>query len=592
MDAPKVFLNHAKEDSAITRQLYDELNKRGVDVWFDEISLKPGQNWRLEISKAIRACNYFILIFSSKSVSKTGYVNAEIVQALDQIKLRPQGEVYIIPVRLDECEVSFSELEDLQRVDLFPKEKYEINLKNIFTALGVDEQEIDYKRSIIIWHTHQDKEYAQKVCSFFRACGFKSNVLNQHNVISEKIQEIISDVAYFVPLLSDSLNHTTAIDDIILEEAIKRNEMRGTNGSFIIPIKMKHFLYEKHEKLGYIFPIESVDENGNDRFKSVVNDLMSSITNHLIYWGFEANSGDLLENATIISNADVEYSFIVRNHKKSKPKLYAMDYLSAALNSFARENYEKALERFYLAANHGLRINELPEILSKIGACYIGMNKFKKAEEVLEHALMLDHIYPPSHYNKGILLKECNRFMEAIQSFKRAIDTLGNDKQNRLFILAWNNMAITFKELYKDTKDERYINYAIRDLEEVVKSDISGSMDYNLACCYCIHPKANKTYYEKALNHIEKAFKSHMDHIFDAIYDIGLSMLRDKYQEQFWQHIYKYSMEYKMLYRTSLDEALKNDDIRSIDRIAENLKKASNLELLSIRALTHISVDS
>lgn len=119
MDAPKVFLNHAKEDAEIARRLYEELMARGVDVWFDEESLLPGQNWKREVTKAIRACDYFILIFSSKSVNKTGYVNVEIREALEQINRRPPGEVYVIPVCLDECEVNFLELEDLQWVDLY-----------------------------------------------------------------------------------------------------------------------------------------------------------------------------------------------------------------------------------------------------------------------------------------------------------------------------------------------------------------------------------------------------------------------------------------------------------------------------------------
>ena len=119
MDAPNVFLNHAKEDTAITRRLYEELTVRGVDVWFDEESLLPGQTWKLEIKKAIRACDYFILVFSSKSVDKTGYVNVEIREAFEQAKRRPPGDIYIIPVRLDKCEVRFLELEELQWVDLF-----------------------------------------------------------------------------------------------------------------------------------------------------------------------------------------------------------------------------------------------------------------------------------------------------------------------------------------------------------------------------------------------------------------------------------------------------------------------------------------
>jgi len=137
MDAPKVFLNHAHEDADITRRLYEELTARGVDVWFDKESLLPGQTWRLEITKAIRVCSHFILIFSSNSVNKTGHVNVEIYEALKQVKRRPPGEVYIIPIRLDECEVNFLELADLQWVDLFPDDVWDKGVERILKVLGV-----------------------------------------------------------------------------------------------------------------------------------------------------------------------------------------------------------------------------------------------------------------------------------------------------------------------------------------------------------------------------------------------------------------------------------------------------------------------
>lgn len=138
MDAPKkVFLNHAHEDAEVTRQLYEELIARGIDVWFDKESLLPGQTWQLEITKAIRACSHFILVFSSNSVNKTGHVNVEIYEALKQVTRRPPGEVYIIPIRLDECEVNFLELQNIQWVDLFPEDKWYVGLERIFKVLDV-----------------------------------------------------------------------------------------------------------------------------------------------------------------------------------------------------------------------------------------------------------------------------------------------------------------------------------------------------------------------------------------------------------------------------------------------------------------------
>ena len=48
----KVFLCHAHADR--DRALYSRLTKDGVDAWLDKAKLLPGQDWELEIRKAVR----------------------------------------------------------------------------------------------------------------------------------------------------------------------------------------------------------------------------------------------------------------------------------------------------------------------------------------------------------------------------------------------------------------------------------------------------------------------------------------------------------------------------------------------------------
>ena len=55
VDRPlKVFLCHAHADRDPVRGLYSRLTKDGVDAWFDKEKLLPGQDWELEIRKAVR----------------------------------------------------------------------------------------------------------------------------------------------------------------------------------------------------------------------------------------------------------------------------------------------------------------------------------------------------------------------------------------------------------------------------------------------------------------------------------------------------------------------------------------------------------
>jgi hypothetical protein len=49
----KVFLCHAHADREAVRALYARLTNDGVDAWLDKEKLLPGQDWELEIRKAV-----------------------------------------------------------------------------------------------------------------------------------------------------------------------------------------------------------------------------------------------------------------------------------------------------------------------------------------------------------------------------------------------------------------------------------------------------------------------------------------------------------------------------------------------------------
>lgn len=59
----KVFLCHAHADRDAVRALYTRLTNDGVDAWLDKEKLLPGQDWELEIKKAVRECLLRIEIF-------------------------------------------------------------------------------------------------------------------------------------------------------------------------------------------------------------------------------------------------------------------------------------------------------------------------------------------------------------------------------------------------------------------------------------------------------------------------------------------------------------------------------------------------
>lgn len=113
----RVFLSHASEDKPQVREVHRKLMEQGFDAWLDEEKLLPGQDWQLEIRKAVRSADVVIVFLSKRAVTKAGYVQREMRQALDVADEQPEGAIFLIPVKLEPCDVP-DRLRHVQWVDL------------------------------------------------------------------------------------------------------------------------------------------------------------------------------------------------------------------------------------------------------------------------------------------------------------------------------------------------------------------------------------------------------------------------------------------------------------------------------------------
>ena len=100
-----VFLCHSSGDKPRVRRLDRRLRAAGVDTWLDERSLVAGQEWDDAIRQAVRKADAVLVCLSRDSVSKTGYIQKEIRDVLDVADEQPEGARFLIPVRLEECDV-------------------------------------------------------------------------------------------------------------------------------------------------------------------------------------------------------------------------------------------------------------------------------------------------------------------------------------------------------------------------------------------------------------------------------------------------------------------------------------------------------
>jgi formylglycine-generating enzyme required for sulfatase activity len=100
----RVFICHSSNDKPAVRELYQKLHAEPwIQPWLDEEELYPGQDWNMEIEKAIEETDVIIVCLSKGSTTKEGYVQKEIRAALDYADYKPDGTLFIIPVRLEEC---------------------------------------------------------------------------------------------------------------------------------------------------------------------------------------------------------------------------------------------------------------------------------------------------------------------------------------------------------------------------------------------------------------------------------------------------------------------------------------------------------
>jgi hypothetical protein len=114
-----VFISYARANAEQALRLYGDLTRAGVNVWLDQEELLPGQHWKSAIENAIRDSRYFIALLSSESVNRRGYVQKELVIALDLLDEFPSADIFVIPARLDACSPRHPKLKDLQWVDLY-----------------------------------------------------------------------------------------------------------------------------------------------------------------------------------------------------------------------------------------------------------------------------------------------------------------------------------------------------------------------------------------------------------------------------------------------------------------------------------------
>lgn len=153
----KVFISYATEDYQYAEKLYNFLGENSFVPWMDKKNLLPGQSWDLMIQQALRNADFILLLLSSTSVNKRGYVQREFKQAVIYCEEKLDSDIYIIPLKIDACEPP-EKLKKFQWVEYSAEDAFE----KILTSLNLQRSQI-LKEEEIKKHRLLGFEYEEKV---------------------------------------------------------------------------------------------------------------------------------------------------------------------------------------------------------------------------------------------------------------------------------------------------------------------------------------------------------------------------------------------------------------------------------------------
>jgi CheY-like chemotaxis protein len=121
----RIFLSYTKPNREAVKELYGRLQMSGYLPWMDVFDIVGGEAWETAVRSAIRKTDFVVVCLSRDSVGRQSFYHTEIGIALKILDEQPPGKIFLIPTRLDDCEVPYEKLQALNWIDLFEEDGYE-----------------------------------------------------------------------------------------------------------------------------------------------------------------------------------------------------------------------------------------------------------------------------------------------------------------------------------------------------------------------------------------------------------------------------------------------------------------------------------
>ncbi|MGB1283623.1 MAG: TIR domain-containing protein [Polaribacter sp.] len=240
----EVFISYAKEDYAVAEKIYDFLELYNYSPWLDKKKLRVGANWDYEIKKALKESTFVILLLSSISVKKRGYIQKEFKYAIEYAESKLIDDIYIVPILINKCEVP-EQLNKFQWIEMkdenileevlesleFQRQKYlkelpsELIEINDFSTISIDLNldvpiKIDYECKLPLFR--KNKFFDSKFVNTFIQQKVLKNISETRKWISEILDFLKNndflyfDISYTIKRLDENYLSISIIYDSFL----------------------------------------------------------------------------------------------------------------------------------------------------------------------------------------------------------------------------------------------------------------------------------------------------------------------------------------------------------------------------------------
>ncbi len=105
MSEHTIYVSHTREASAAAERLTRELTAAGFSIARNTHTVQAGRRLKPALKESMTGAARVLACFSSRYGAPAEYETEEVTLAIEQSASRPEGELWLIPVKLTLCEI-------------------------------------------------------------------------------------------------------------------------------------------------------------------------------------------------------------------------------------------------------------------------------------------------------------------------------------------------------------------------------------------------------------------------------------------------------------------------------------------------------